>query len=155
MADIAPDVGGLIAPPGAPVENPVHNVLALCGVTSFNARQNFITIEGLDTIDAFATLSGDSDVTEMAKRMASRSSVAAGKVILGTMQIKKIQALVYWVKDHHKCNLDVDPEMWTQEEVMATLQRKESEHNFEKIDVDLIYSGKCQIDFGWNTHEEH
>ncbi len=151
MADIAPDVGGPIAPPGAPVDNPVHNVLALCGVTSFNARQNFITIEGLDTIDAFATLSGDSDITEMAKRMASRSSVAAGKVILGTMQIKKIQALVYWVKDHHKRNLDVDPEMWTQEEVMATLQRKESEHNFEKIDVDLIDPGKCQTDFGWDA----
>jgi hypothetical protein len=150
MADDAGDV--FVADvPVAPGANPVHGVLALCGVTSAVARQVFIDIEGLDTIDAFATLNGDSDVTEMAKRMASRSSVAAGRVILGTMQIKKIQALVYWVKDHHKRNLDVDPDMWTQEEVNHAIQRKEAEHNFEKIDVDLIDPGKCQTDFGWDA----
>ena len=80
--------------------NPIHNVLALCGVATAAARATFINLEGLNSIDAFAMLNGDSDVTEMAKRMASRGSVAAGRVILGTMQIKRIQALVYWVKDH-------------------------------------------------------
>ena len=132
--------------PVAPAVNPLHNVLMLCGVATAAARQVFINLEGLDTIDAFANLNGDSDVTEMAKRMASRGSVAAGRVILGTMQIKKIQALVYWVKDHHKRNLDVDPEMWTEDEVVNTIQRKEAEeHNFEKVDVDLIDPGRCQL----------
>jgi hypothetical protein len=133
-----------------PVLNPVHNVLNLCGVTAATSRQVFIDIEGLDTIDAFATLNGDSDVTEMAKRMASRTA-AVGRVILGTMQIKKIQALVYWVKDHHRRNLDVDPDMWTEEEVIETIQRKEAEHNFEKVDVDLIDPGRCQTDAGWDA----
>ena len=114
-----------------PVLNPVHNVLILCGVTAATSCQVFIDIEGLDTIDAFATLNGDSDVTEMAKRMASRTA-AVGCVILGTMQIKKIQALVYWVKDHHRRNLDVDPDMWTEEEVIETIQRKEAEQNFKR-----------------------
>jgi len=77
-----------------PVPNPVHDVLNLCGVTVPATRQIFIDIEGLDSIDTFANLNGDSDVTEMAKRMASRTA-AVGRVILGTMQIKKIQALVY------------------------------------------------------------
>jgi hypothetical protein len=122
----------------------------LCGVTAATSRQVFIDIEGLDTIDAFATLNGDSDVTEMAKRMASRTA-AVGRVILGTMQIKKIQALVYWVKDHHRRNLDVDPDMWTEEEVIETIQRKEAEHNFEKVDVDLIDPGRCQTDAGWDA----
>jgi hypothetical protein len=96
----------------APVVNPVHNVLNLCGVTAAAAasRQIFIDFEGLDTIDAFANLNGDSDVTEMAKRIASQTA-AVGRVILGTMQIKKIQALVYWEKDHHRRKLDVVPEM--------------------------------------------
>ncbi|KAI2506573.1 hypothetical protein MHU86_7888 [Fragilaria crotonensis] len=82
------------APDQAPVVglNPVHNVLALCGVASAAAQRTFIEIDGLDTIaDAFATLNGDNDVTEMAKRMASRSSVATGRVILGTMQIKRFK----------------------------------------------------------------
>lgn len=81
------------APDQAPVVglNPVHNILALCGVASAAARRTFIEIEGLATIDAFATLNGDNDVTEMAMHMASRSSVATGRVILGTMQIKRFK----------------------------------------------------------------
>ena len=107
-------------------------------------------MEGLNLIDAFATLTGNSDVTEMAKRMTARTA-NAGQVILGTMQIKKIQALVYWVKDHHKRNLDVDPHAWTETEVMSTMQRKEADQNFEKVDVDVIDPGKCQVDAGWDA----
>ena len=56
----------------APVVNPVHNVLNLCGVTAAASRQIFIDVEGLDSIDAFANLNGDNDVTEMAKRKLKR-----------------------------------------------------------------------------------
>jgi hypothetical protein len=82
------------------------------------------------------------NVTKMAKRMVS-SGAAVGCVVLRTMQIKKIQALVYWVKDHHRRNLDVDPEMWTEEEVIGTIQCKEAKHNFEKVDVDLTVPSRC------------
>jgi hypothetical protein len=60
------------------------------------------------------------------------------------MQIKEIQALAYWVMDHHRRNLDADPEMWTEEEVFGTIQHNEAEHNFEKLEVDLIDPGRCQ-----------
>ena len=79
--------------------NPVHEVLITCGITNLAHRMTFLNIEGLDSIAAFASMSGDSDITEMAKRMALRPNVAAGRVILGTMHIKRLQALVYWVKD--------------------------------------------------------
>jgi hypothetical protein len=46
-------------------------------------REILINIEGLNTIDAFAMLNSDSDVTEMARRMASCCSpVGAGRIIL-------------------------------------------------------------------------
>ncbi|KAI2494994.1 hypothetical protein MHU86_19513 [Fragilaria crotonensis] len=80
--------------------NPIHDVLMTCGVTNAADRATLMEIEGLDSIAAFTSMSGDVDIAEMAKRMASRPSVAAGRVILGTMQIKKLQALVYWVKDY-------------------------------------------------------
>ena len=67
--------------------------------------------KGLDSIAAFAAMSGDTDVTEMAKRMASRPNAAAGRVILGTMQIKRLQALVYWVKDYDKHGMEAGPEL--------------------------------------------
>jgi hypothetical protein len=136
--------------PDNPPANPVHGILTVCGILMNTSRQIFIDVEGLNSIDAFATLNGDSNVPEMAKRMAART-VNAGRVILGTMKIKKIQALVYWVKDHHKHNLDVDPHAWTEMEVMATMQRKEADQNFEKVDVDIINPGKCQVDTGWDT----
>ena len=148
MAEPAAEVEGFVDVPPVVEDNPVHDVLAICGIASLVSRQIFITVEGLSSIDAFATLDGDTDVIEMAKRMASRT---VNRVIIGTMQIKRIQALVYWVKDHQKRNLEVDPDMWTDEEVNLTMLRKESEQNFEKIDVDIIDPGKCQTDFGWDA----
>jgi hypothetical protein len=149
VADGQGGQAGVVAPANLPV-NPVHAVLAVCGISTNASRQVFIDVEGLDSINAFATLNGDGDVTEVAKRMAARTA-NVGRAILGTIQIKKIQALVYWVKDHHKRNLDVDPHAWTEMEVMATMQRKEAEQNFEKVDVDIIDPGKCQVDAGWDA----
>ena len=85
-------------------------------------------------------LNGDSDVNEMAKRMASRN-VNDRRVILVTMQIKRLQGLVFRVKDHEKRQLDIDPGMWTSEELRRTLARKEADHNFERIDIDIVDPG--------------
>jgi hypothetical protein len=75
-----------------------------------------VYIEGLDSVEAFASMNGDSDIMEMAKRrMASRPNTSAGRFILGTMQIKRLQAFIYWFKDHNKRGLQTVPEMWTQE----------------------------------------
>jgi hypothetical protein len=79
--------------------NPVYNALVTCGITNAAHRDVIMNIEGLDSIlAAFTSMNGDPDVTEMATRMASRPNAAAGRVILGTMQIKRLQDLVYWVK---------------------------------------------------------
>jgi hypothetical protein len=96
-------------------------------------------------------MNGDPNVTEMAKQMASRPNAAAGRVILGTMQITRLQALVYWVKDHDKCSLQAVPEMWTQEVMLAAMAQKESEHNLDKVDINIIDPGKCQTDAGWDN----
>jgi hypothetical protein len=149
----AVEVGGLeevVAAAGMVAPNPVHGALAVCGVSDVASRNVFIQVEGLDSIEAFGALSGDPDVTEMAKRMASRT-INAGRVILGTMQIKRIQALVFWVKDHEKRQVEINPDAWTDEELRSTLARKEADQNFEKLDIDIVDPGKCQTDFGWDT----
>ena len=43
------------------------------------------------------------------------------------------------------------PELWTAEVMNAAMERKESEHNYGKIEVDIIDPGKCQTDFGWDN----
>ena len=151
VAAAAPVVAaaGGIAPANV-AEDPIHAVLRTCGVTLLAARTTFINVEGLDSISAFTQLNGDTDVTEMAKRMASRPS-AAGRVILGTMQIKRLQALVYWVKDHDKRGLVAQPDHWDNEAMTEAMERKEAEHNFGKIDVATIDPGKCRTDHGWDN----
>ena len=98
-------------------------------------------------------MSGDTDVTEMATRMASRPNAASGRVILGTMQIKRLQALVYWVKDYDKRGMEAGHELWAAEVMNAAMERKEAEYNYGKLDVDIVDpSKKCQTDFGWDTN---
>ena len=82
--------------------------------------------------------------------MAARPS-AAGRVIIGTMQIKRLQALlVYWVKDHDKRGLVAHPDLWDNKTMIKAMERKEAEYNFGKIDVGTIDPGKCQTDHGWD-----
>jgi hypothetical protein len=139
-----------VLPPLPIPPNPIHGVLQVCGINAAASRDVFIVIEGLDTMESFALLSGDTDVTEMAKRMASRS-VNGGRVILGTMHIKKIQALVFWVKDLANRGITPDPDEWDVDEMAKAMEMKEASVNFDKIDVDLIDPGKCQTDFGWDA----
>jgi hypothetical protein len=139
-----------VLPPLPIPPNPIHGVLQVCGINAAASRDVFILTEGLDTMELFALLSGDTDVTEMAKRMASRS-VNGGRVILGTMHIKKIQALVFWVKDLANRGITPDPDEWDVDEMAKAMEMKEASVNFDKIDIDLIDPGKCQTDFGWDA----
>jgi hypothetical protein len=123
--------------------NPIHNVLMTCGVTNVAHHATLIEIEGLDSIAAFMYMSGNGNITEMAKCMALQPSVAAWRVILGTMQIKKLQALVYWVKDNDRCGMQASPELWTVDEM-----DKESEYNYGKIDVLDIINPAWQVPDG-------
>ena len=136
--------------PANVAEDPIHTVLRTCGVALLAASMTFINVEGLDLLSAFTQLNGNSDVTEMAKRMAARPA-ASGRVFLGTMQIKRLQALVHRVKDHDKRGLVAQPELWDNKAMIEAMERKEAEYNFSKIDVGIIDPGKCQTDHGWNN----
>ena len=140
----------LVAGAAAVAEHPIHQVLRTCGINSAATRTTFIEIEGLVNLADFAQLSGDVDITEMAKHMAARPN-AAGRVILGTMHIKKLQALVYWVKDHDRRGLVADPNSWDEDTMVESMEHKEAEHNFDKIDVASIDPGKCRTDHGWDN----
>jgi hypothetical protein len=144
-------VAGAVAVAFAEPPNPIHDVLNTCDITNAVHRDVFINIEGLNSIGAFATMNGDAGVSEMAKRMATRPNVAAGRVILGTLQIKKLQALVFWVKDFDKRGMEAAPELWNDEVMNAAMIRKEAEQNYGNIDVNITDPGKCQTDHDWDN----
>ena len=87
----------------AAINPDIQAVFAVCGI----GQQDSIRItgnEGFVDIGDLGVMEGDKDVLEMAKRMATRPA-NAGRVLLGTVQIKRLQALVWWIRDHQRRGL--------------------------------------------------
>jgi len=83
-----------------PIEE-LHAVFTTCGIIDEARRNNIIALEGFTQLKDLAVLETDTDVTEMAKRMATRTQ-AEGRVLLGTVVIKRLQTLVWWIRDQRK-----------------------------------------------------
>jgi hypothetical protein len=79
-------------------------VFTVCGIGPQGVRIQIATNEGFVDLADLGTMEGDKDVLEMAKRLSTRT-VADGRVLLGTVQIKRLQALVWWVRDHQRRGL--------------------------------------------------
>ena len=48
--------------------------------------------------------------------------------------------------------MDIDPNAWNNKVLCsALLARKEADQNFEKLDINIVDSGKRQTDFGWDV----
>ena len=72
----------------------IHAVLAICGVIDPDNCTLIRTGEGLTSIADFGVFDSDRDIVDMAKRISSLS-ISNGRVNLGTVHTKKIQALVW------------------------------------------------------------
>ena len=127
----------------------LNDVLTRCGVNVAAQRTRIINNEGFTTVADFGMLEGDADVAEMAKRLASRP--AANRVNLGTIVLKRIQALVYWVRDRQKRGLGIDAADFTDAAMLEAMRvkvvRKELKDTKEpdvkdlgKFDPDLFES---------------
>ena len=98
MAAVPPPV----VPAGVPNAD-IHAVLAICSIATKVHRMSIIDNEGFTSLADFGLLS-EKDVYEMDTRMGSRTA-AAGCIYVGTLQVKKLQALCYWVCDQQKHGL--------------------------------------------------
>jgi hypothetical protein len=49
--------------------------------------------------------------------------VAAGHVNVGVIQVKKLQALCYWVRDQQKHGQDITQDDWDDDTVMAMVEK--------------------------------
>ena len=91
----------------------IHTVLAVCGVVDPDNRNLICTGDGLTPITEFGVFDSDCDVVDMVKRLSSRT-INNGLVNIGTIHIKKIQALVWWINDRQKFGQDLDPTKFNQ-----------------------------------------
>ena len=98
----------------------IHTVLAVCGVVDPDNRNLIRTGEGLTSIADFGVFDSDRDVVDMEKRLSSRT-INDGRVNLGTVHIKKIWALVWWINDRQKFGQDLDPAKFDQATMLAAM----------------------------------
>jgi hypothetical protein len=79
--------------------DPINNlnlVLETCGILDAVTCANIINREGFQSLVDLGVLEMDMDVSDMAKRLASRTQ-AEGRVYLGMVVVKRLQTFVWWV----------------------------------------------------------
>ena len=130
----------------------VQKFLAVCGVNDPDNRNLICTGKGLTQIADFGVFDRNHDVVDMAKRLSSLT-INDGSVNLGTVHIKKIQALVWWINDRHKFGQDLDPAKFDQATMLASMQSKGIEEDQPSSDVATITLTKFDPD-DFETHEE-
>jgi len=127
----------------------VNHVLDVCGISNKESvRTAFVETEGLRTIASFGMLEGDKDVKDMCARLAGRAKTK--QVIIGTVQMKCLQALVYWVRDQIKHNQDLNHNNWTVAAMNTAMEEKEMERSFKDVKLDIIDPGKCKTGLEWD-----
>jgi hypothetical protein len=113
-------------------------------------RTSIINNEGFQSIADFGVLE-DKDVFEMVKRLGNRT-VAAGRVNVGAIQVKKLQALCYWVCDQQKHGQGITQDDWDNDTVMATIEKMRIEKGRDTGNVLVMDLGKFNPDH-FETHE--
>ena len=134
-----------------PIEE-LNAVFAMCGITDAGMRANIIAREGFTQLEDLGVLETDTDVTEMAKRMASRTQ-AEGRVLLGTVIIKRLQTLVWWVRDHQKRGLPLVAAEFNAEAMNQASEMKALKRELSDKDPSVADLGKFDPD-DFDAHED-
>jgi hypothetical protein len=134
-----------------PIEE-LHLVLGMCGITDLATRNNIINREGFTSLEDLGVLETDTDVSDMAKRMAGRT-VAEGKVNLPTVVVKRFQTLVWWVRDHQKRGLTLSAADFTAEAMNQAAEMKSLKRELVNKEPSVSDLGKFDPD-EFDAHED-
>jgi hypothetical protein len=144
MAEVP--VEGTVPPVVAPavVAHPdIHAVLAICGFANVMDCTLIINHEGFQSIVEFGVLE-DKDVFEMVKCL--------DNCMVGSIQVKKLQALCYWVCDQQKHGQGITQDDWDDDPVMAMIEKMRIEKGQDTGNVSVMDLGKFNPD-DFETHE--
>jgi hypothetical protein len=137
------------------IEDPldeVRAVLGICGIDDAVIRERMIQHEGFTSLADLGEMDNDTDVSDMAKRMAGRTA-AEGRVNLGTVQIKKLQALVWWVKDRQKRGLELRADEFGPVELELAKNNKRVERERDDTGASIKDLSKFDPD-DFDVHED-
>jgi hypothetical protein len=130
----------------------LHAVFAMCGIPDAATRTLIMNREGFNQLDDLGVLETNMDVTEMAKRMASLTQ-AKGRVLLGTIVIKHLQTLVWWIHDHQKRRLPLNANKFTVATMASAVEMKTLSREMTDSEPSVKDIGKFNLD-DFNAHED-
>jgi hypothetical protein len=139
-----------VVAPAVVVHPDIHAVLVICGFANVMDHTSIINNEGFQSIADFGILE-DKDMFEMVKCLGNRM-VAAGRVNVGAIQVKKLQALCYWVRDQQKHGQGITQDDWDNDTVMVTIEKMRIEKGRDTGNVLVMDLGKFNPD-DFETHE--
>jgi hypothetical protein len=119
-----PPADGVVPPvvvPAFVVHPDVYVVLTACCFVNVADSMSIINNKGFQSIVDFGILE-DKDVFEMVKCLGGHT-VVAGRVNVRAIQVKKLQALFYWVRDQQKHGQGITQDDWDNDMVMATIEK--------------------------------
>jgi hypothetical protein len=130
----------------APVDNDMEGVrhcLFVCGLET-PAQQDAILLEGFVDIRSFAKLRSK-DILEMVKTINTPPPPARGRpaaeapapVKITRRSARRLDGLVFWVKDKIRRGVDIDPFAFTEASLLDALQEVEGIETADTVDADL------------------
>ena len=149
---VAPVVAAAAAAPPVVLYPDLHAILTVCGIPATATCACIIGNEGFTSVEDLAVLEIDTDVSEMAKHMASQTA-ADGRVNLGTVQTKRIQALAWWVRDRMKHGLPIVAADFNAAVMHTSMERKHIEKECVMTDASIKYLNKFNLD-DFDVHED-
>ena len=129
----------------------VHAALIECDIRQERDRNRIISNEGFQTLRDIGIMETDADVADMAKRLASRPQ--ASRVNLGTVQIKRIQALVWWIHDCQKHLIALDVNNFTPDTLERAIENKRIQKEQASAEVTTKDLSKFDPD-NYEIHED-
>jgi hypothetical protein len=133
-------------------QDDLHAVFAMCGIPDAAKRTLIMNREGFNQLDNLGVLETNMDVTEMAKRMASQTQ-AKGRVLLGTVVIKRLQTLVWWICDHQKRGLPLNANKFTIATMASAAKMKTLRREMMNSEPSVKDLGKFNPD-DFDAHED-
>jgi hypothetical protein len=123
MAEVPPAEGAVppVVVPMVVGHADIHAVLVACGFANVVDCASHINNEGFQSIADFGILE-DKDVFEMVKHLGN-CKVVAGRVNVGVILVKKLQAICYWVCDQQKHGQGSTQDDWDDDMVMTTIEK--------------------------------
>src|SRR5687768_8682396 len=120
----------------------LNRVLTICGIVPA-ANRNLVINEGFSSILDFGELN-PTEIENMAKSLATKPD-ANERVALGTMVVKRLKALSFYIRDNERRGIDINHGDFTANELQESLRRMKTAVLAEKADSDGLNPGPIDI----------